>query len=231
MLNNKNNIISSLSMVLSPFLNYGQTWRLVINPVYSLIMLLGIGICVIAANWQFSKSQFYMAPLAQSVHVQGQYLNEYTHYLDNQTLNGTPGYAVITPFKYDSAIYLINRGFVPYKNRLELPVINPIVGNVELTGVLKDYQKPMLLNDSLQDPVFFRMQFINNKHFSLMLNQPVSKKIFHLESGPGLEMSFPDSQPYLNHHRHMGYAVQWGLLALAGLIIWFIASIKRGQKQ
>ena len=231
MLNNKNNIISSLSMIFSPFYNYGQTWKLSFNPVYSLIMMLGIGICLIAANWQFTKSQFYMAPVAQSVHMTGQYLNDYTHYLDNQTLNGQAGYAVITPFKYDSSVYLVNRGFISYENRTELPHVPSVTGTVEITGILKENLKPLLLNESLQDPIFLRVQFINNKHFSMMLNQNVSEKIFLVQEGEGLLNPFPESQPYLNHHRHMGYAIQWGLLAIAGLIIWFIASIKRGIKK
>lgn len=231
MLNNKNNIISNLSMIFSPINNYGQTWKLSFNPIYSLIMMLGIGICLIAANWQFTKSQFYMAPVAQSVHIKGQYLNEYTHFLDNQTLNGQAGYAVITPFQYDSAIYLVNRGFVSYRNRADLPSVPAVMGTVELTGIMKENKKPLLLNESLQDPVFLRVQYINNEHFSMMLNQGVAKEIFLVQKGEGLMSPFPDSQPYLNHHRHMGYAIQWGLLAIAGLIIWFIASIKRGIKE
>jgi surfeit locus 1 family protein len=230
MLNNKNNIMSSLNIITGPLANYGQTWRLTFNPIYSLIMLIGIGICASAANWQFTKSQFYMTPLAQTTHMQGTYLNDYTHFLDNQTLNGRAGYATITPFKYENTIYLINRGFVTYDDRDELPKVTTVEHSVKLTGHLIDYKKPMLLNDSLQDPLPLRIQYINTKHFAIMLGQPVVDRIFQLESGPGLAQAFPVSEPYLNHHRHMGYAIQWGLLALAGLVIWIIASIKREEK-
>jgi surfeit locus 1 family protein len=230
MLNNKNNMMSSLSMITNPFASYGQTWRLTFKPFYSLIMLLGIGICASAANWQFSKSQFYLAPIAQTMHMEGKYLNDFTHYLDNQTLNGKAGYAVITPFDYENTIYLINRGFINYKNRDELPRVPIVESSVKIVGHLIDYKKPMLLNDSLQDPLAFRVQYISNRSFSTMLSQPVVKKIFQLESGPGLAQAFPVSEPYLNHHRHMGYTIQWGLLALAGLVIWIIASIKREEK-
>jgi surfeit locus 1 family protein len=230
MLNNKNNIMSTLNIFSNPFAKYGQTWRLTFNPVYSLIMLLGIGICASAANWQFTKAQFYLAPLAQTLHMEGRYLNEYTHYLDNQTFKGKAGYAVITPFEYDGTTYLVNRGFISYKNRNELPKVSGIEGSVTLTGHLKEYQKPMLLNDSLQDPLYLRVQYINNNHFSLMLSRTVSEKIFQLEKGEGLVQAFPRKEPYLNHHRHMGYAIQWGLLAIAGLIIWLIASIKKSKK-
>ena len=229
MLNNKNNIISSLNIIMTLFSSYGQTWRLSFHPIYSLVMLIGIGICVVAANWQFTKSEFYLAPIAKSVHVNGQYLNEYTHYLDNQTLNGKAGYAVITPFKYEKTIYLVNRGFIAYESRNALPEVESINETVEITGFLKAYKKPMLLNDSLQDPLFLRIQYINHKQFSMMHELPVAEKILHITSGPGLINAFPDTDPYLSQHRHMGYALQWFLLALSGLVIWLIASIKRGN--
>lgn len=229
MLNNKNNIISNLNIIKSPFSNYGQTWYLRFHPKYSLIMLIGIGVCITAANWQFTKSQGYLAPAPFSFHLEGRYLNEQTHFLDNQTLNGAPGYAVITPLEYEKTIYLVNRGFVSYENRDELPAVEPVLGIVQLEGVLKRYQKPMLLNDQLQDPIFTRIQFINIKHFSLMNEYPVAKKIFHLTKGKGLVKPFPNVDPYLSQHRHLGYAVQWFLLALAGLVIWLIASIKKGE--
>lgn len=229
MLNNKNNIISSLNILLTPFSSYGQTWRITFHPIYSLIMLIGISICVAATSWQLTKSEHYLAPISKPIHVDGQYLNEYTHYLDNQTLNGKPGYAVITPFKYEQTIYLVNRGFVAYENRNELPEVETINNTVVITGILKEYQKPMLLNDSLQDPIFLRIQYIDFKQFAMMHEFPVVEKILHVTSGPGLINSFPDKDPYLSQHRHMGYALQWFLLALAGLIIWLIASIKRGN--
>lgn len=229
MLNNKNNITSNLSILRAPFSSYGESWSIKLYPVYSLIMLLGIGICLAAASWQFNKAQFFMTPIAQVSHMQGEYLNQYTHYLDNQTLNGKAGYGVITPFKYEQSIYLVNRGFIAYQNRDVLPRVQPVSGVVKISGYSKNNVKPLLLNDSLQDPLNLRIQFINAKHFQLMLNQPVAQKIFHIESGAGLMTPFPKSQPYLSHHRHMGYAIQWGLLAIAGIFIWLVASIKRGE--
>lgn len=230
MLNNKNNIMTSLSIIWAPISNYGLTWRLTFNPIYSLIMMIGIVICAVAANWQFNKAQVFMAPFAGSLNIKGQYLNEYSHYLDNQTLNGKVGYAVITPFQTEEKIYLINRGFIRYDNRDVLPEIKPVTGKVEITGVLTENRKPMLLNDSLQDPLFLRVQYISHQHFSLMLAHAPEQEIFQLQQGQGLLTAFPQKQPYLSHHRHMGYAMQWGLLAMAGIIIWLIASIKRGEK-
>ncbi len=211
-------------------MNVNRNWHFVIKPLYSFIMLLGIGICFTAAYWQYQKSIFYQAPANQVLHMQGTFLNEYNHFLDNQTFNGQAGYALITPFDYEGHIFLVNRGFVGYKNRDALPQVDAVTGLVTIEGVIKQHHKPLLLNDSLQDPVNTRIQFIDEKYFSSLLNQNVNDEIFVQQSGPGLLQSFPETKPYLSYHRHQGYAVQWLLLAICGVIIWIIASIKRGEK-
>ncbi|MEY8264097.1 MAG: SURF1 family protein, partial [Bermanella sp.] len=213
------------SMISNPLQGYRRSWYLSIKPLYSLIMLLGIGICLAAGLWQYQKSQFYLAPPAQSVQMEGRYLNEFTHFLDNQTLHGRAGYAVITPFVHGAGIYLVNRGFVSYLSRDQLPPVVPVTQAVSLLGVVLSNKIPMLLNDRLADPISQRVQYIDNKYFSALTGQPVLRDIFHLQEGAGLQALMPQKAPYLNHHRHQGYALQWLLLAVAGLIILLVASI------
>ncbi len=208
MLSNKNNKINPFkSITLNPLLGFKRSWYISIKPLYSLIMLLGIGICLAAGIWQYQKSQFYLAPVAQQVHMKGHYLNEYTHFLDNQTLHGRAGYAVITPFVYEASVYLVNRGFVSYESRDQLPRVTPIIETATLTGLVLTNNIPMLLNSRF-----------------------VVKDIFHLKQGAGLQTLMPVKSPYLSHHRHQGYALQWLLLAVAGLIILVLSSIKTGLK-
>jgi len=211
-------------------MNVNRNWHFVIKPLYSFIMLLGIGICLTAAYWQYQKAMFYQAPASQVRHMQGTFLNQYSHFLDNQTLNGQAGYALITPFQYETDIFLVNRGFVGYDSRDVLPTIQAVTGEVTIEGQLKQHHKPLLLNNSLQDPLKARIQFVDEKYFSSITSQAVSDEIFMQKSGPGLLQAFPETQPYLSHHRHQAYALQWFLLAICGGIIWLLASIKRGKK-
>ena len=192
-------------------------------------MLLGIAICMSASFWQYQKSVFYQAPVAQTLHMQGQFLNEHNYYLDNQTLDGKVGYAVITPFLYDGQFYLVNRGFIAYAVRDTLPKINEVKGVVQIDGILKQHHKPLLLNNRLQDPVRNRIQFIDEKYFSQLLHANVSSEIFIQQSGDGLLSPQPQNSSYLSHHRHQAYAVQWLLLGICGIFILFIASLKRGN--
>ena len=209
--------------------NVNRNWHFVIKPLYSFIMLLGIAICFSAAFWQYQKSVFYQAPIAQSLHMQGQFINEFNHYLDNQTLNGKVGYALITPFQYEDKFYLVNRGFIAYEDRDTLPIVPPVIGTVKIDGILKQHHKPLLLNNILQDPLANRIQFIDEKYFSSLLDQSVSSEIFIQQSGHGLLSPQPQKSSYLSHHRHQAYAVQWLLLGICGIVILLIASLKRGN--
>ncbi len=231
MLSNKNNKINPFkSIILNPSLGFKRSWYISIKPLYSLIMLLGIGICLVAGIWQYQKSQFYLAPVAQQVHMKGHYLNDFTHFLDNQTLHGRAGYAVITPFVYDASVYLVNRGFVSYESRDQLPRVTPINETATLTGLVLTNNIPMLLNSRLLDPISNRIQYIDIKYFSQLTGLAVVNDIFHLKQGAGLQTLMPVKAPYLSHHRHQGYALQWLLLAAAGLIILVLSSIKTGLK-
>ena len=192
-------------------------------------MFLGISICVAAAAWQYQKSMFYLAPVAQQVHMEGKYLNDLTHYLDNQTLNGRAGYAVITPFEYENTVYLVNRGFISFESREKLPVVEPVFGKVTIEGLLLANRKPMLLNSKLNDPLKQRIQFIDEQYFSNSIHKNIALNIFHLKKGLGLLVLQPVKAPYLSHHRHKAYALQWILLAFAGIMILFFSSISRGK--
>lgn len=213
-----------------PLQSYNKYWYFNFKPLYSLIMFLGISICLAASAWQYQKSMFYLAPVSQQVHMKGQYLNEHTHFLDNQTLNGRAGYAVITPFKYEDSIYLINRGFITYKDRNQMPIIDAVKGPITIEGLLAINKKPLLLNTNLHDPIESRIQFIDHQYFSMITSGRVVKDIFHLKQGPGIFSLQPSKAPYLSHHRHKAYALQWLLLGIAGIVILFVSSIGRGKK-
>ncbi len=228
MLSNKNNKMNPFKIILlNPVSALRKSWSLDIRPLYSLIMIFGIILCSLAATWQYQKSIFFLAPKADQVQMPGHYLNQYTHYLDNQTLAGKVGYAVITPFKYEHNIYLVNRGFIAYENRDSLPMVENIKGLQTLHGLLSVNNKPMLLNETLQDPIQKRIQYIDRRYFSRLLRKQPKEKILRLKEGAGLLLMQAEKEPYLSHHRHLAYALQWGLLALAGLCILCISSIKR----
>lgn len=211
-------------------LSVSRNWQFEVKPLYSLVMLLGIVICFFAASWQYNKSIYFQAAKIQTVELYGQYMNEYTHYLDNQTLNGKAGYAVITPFKSEGKVFLINRGFVAFENRDYLPVVEKISGKTTIKGTLKEYKKPLLLNETLQDPLQYRIQFIDEFGFERLLGSHIEPLVVMQDSGKGLLEKQEESTSYLSQHKHQAYAMQWFLLALCGVCVLVLGSLKRGSE-
>ena len=218
-------------MVFTPVVEFIQARYFKFRPVYSFVMVLGISVCTIAGFWQYQKALFFTQPQAQILHIQGEYLNQHNFYLDNQTHSGQVGYAVITPFHYDGAIYLVNRGFIAYENRDALPNIEPAMGKVVLKGRLHVNHKPLLLNTTLIDPIKNRIQFVDKAMFEGLLNRTVQNEVFVLREGPGLLTKTKEKEPYLNHHKHQAYALQWFLLAVCGLFIWLFASMNKRENE
>lgn len=217
--------------MVTPLVEFFQARQFKFRPVYSFVMLLGISVCALAAVWQYQKAQFFTQPKAQVLHIEGEYLNQHTHFLDNQTHNGKVGYAAITPFLNDGTLYLVNRGFIAYGNREVLPKVNDVTGKVTLLGRLHVNQKPLLLNTTLQDPIKNRIQFIDHQYFSSLINSQakhsLNSEIFVLKEGPGLLTKANEKVPYLSHHKHQAYALQWMLLGVFGLAIWLVASLQK----
>jgi len=209
-----------------------SSWGLIhkhfsIRPVYTAIMVLGVSLCLWAAQWQYFKAQSYQEPSVERIELNGQFINSETHFLDNQTLNGNVGYAVITPFSSDQGTYLVNRGFVHAANRDSLPDVDFIQGRHLISGRLKPATDPMVLSQSTPDKFTNRIQTIDLEYFSERLSGSLKPSILVLESDAGLLQPFSPKDAYLSHHRHLAYALQWGLLAMAGVIIWLVASYKK----
>jgi len=231
MLPNKNNTMSSFNMFYTPSFGIGRGWIFRFNTLYSLVMFLGIGICLWAAFWQYGKAQTFTTIPNQSVTLSGVFLNDHTRYLDNQTLNGQVGYAVITPFKVDEKVILVNRGFVALTTREALPSVKPVFGSQTIEGRSYPVVKPLVLPTDRQEMLKERIQYISLEAFNLDSEETVANDVIHMESGVGLLSEFSETSPYLSEHRHLAYAVQWILLAIAGLLIWLIASIKKSKEK
>jgi len=210
-------------------LNVNRNWHFEFKPVYGLIMLFGIVLCFVAAFWQFNKSISFKEVVYQPLDFQGTFLDEHTYYIDNQTFEGKAGYSVVTPLASDGKIFLVNRGFIPYELRDQLPDVQDVKGKVNISGVLGPINKPILLNETLQDPIHKRLQYVDQAFISKQLNHKLEAEIITQQSGEGLLIPLPLKSPYLSHHRHQAYAIQWLILGLCGVFILLIASLKRGE--
>ena len=167
------------------------------------------------------------------VKVTGRYDNHSPLLLDNRVRRGRPGYEVISPFQtMEGQWLLVNRGWVEASlDRRVLPEITEVKEPVVLTGYL--YQSPgkqvMLGEDNWA--VGAGPKVIQNA-----APDNVSEKLgkvfydYHLRLETDSPGAYETGWMIVNVQpgKHTGYAVQWGALALALIILSIFANSNLG---
>lgn len=179
----------------------------------------------------------------RQLQITGHFLNEYQIYLDNQIAQGQVGYRVITPFQPSgqSKILLIDRGWIPLgKSRNELPIIKPVLSEQTLVGTINLPANGLQLNNlfsktpektinQISWPLRTqRIAFLNLESLLLQKLYP-----FILQLNPQDPMGFNIQAITFNPtpNRHLGYAIQWLVMAIAVLIYYFAINLHFKPKQ
>ena len=168
------------------------------------------------------------------VRLKGQYLNNKQFVYDNQIVDQVSGYYVLTPFKLEnhSSAIVINRGFIPWngdrekladisidntKSEIKVQISKPIK-RIELKPSEISNNFPTLI----QAVDLVKMSEIAGVNFSSMVGL--------------LDASMDDGfvrkwEPYTGSiEKHIGYAVQWFLMAIVLGIIGIRIAIKQRKK-
>lgn len=166
----------------------------------------------------------------------GRFDNQHSLLLDNKIFHGEVGYEVYTLF-FAQGIkqpLLIDRGFIPKgEERKILPKIKPIIGSVEIMGMINLPPAYFALGGMLdtvdQEQGVTRVEYINLTELDEYL---------HLSLFPYIVTLAPN-QPYayktewqiitMPAEKHRGYALQWFALALTLLILFFVLNRKAGK--
>lgn len=178
----------------------------------------------------------YAAPLAEAnlqrrIEVNGQWLNQWTIFLENRTMQGKPGFWVLTPLQIaPGKALLVQRGWVArdliYSDKL--PAIDTPRGVVEVQG--RWIPAPSVMYELTSKP-----DNLSDRHGFATLRQNVDVKLLADETGlellanvrqtgapsDGLQRDWSSSLSGADKNR--AYALQWFALAAlsAGLFTWF----------
>lgn len=167
--------------------------------------------------------------------VRGRYRPEWTIFLDNQVLDGTPGYEVLTPLAIEGAnrFMLVNRGWVPWgETRRKLPAIETPDGMMELAGRLRMPPKEYFtLEDDAEISEFRpRWQNLDLERYERLTGLSVSPLVLQLDpadsEGGGFVRRWPAYQDNWIQ-RHKAYAVQWFALALTLAALYVVLNLKK----
>jgi surfeit locus 1 family protein len=168
------------------------------------------------------------------VRLQGKYLSDKQFIYDNQIVDQVSGYYVLTPYALEgqSKAILINRGFIPWNGRRDK--LADIVIGQETREIKVQISKPikrMELKPSevgIQFPVLIQ---------SIVLQDMADRAKVDFSSVIGLLDASASNgfirkwEPYTGSiEKHIGYAVQWFLMALVLAIIGIRIAIKQRKK-
>ena len=183
---------------------------------------------LIADERKLLDKEFY------EVRLQGNYLNEKQFVYDNQIVDQVSGYYVLTPFILTDqlGVILVNRGFIPWNGQREkfadiavdsvsreikVQVSSPIK-RMELKATDVSRQFPVLI----QAIDFDVLEEVSKLEFVKVVG------LLDPSSSDGYVRKW---EPYTGSiEKHIGYAIQWFLMALVLAIIGLRIGLKRRKK-
>ena len=168
------------------------------------------------------------------VRLQGKYLSDKQFIYDNQIVDQVSGYYVLTPYALEgqSKAILINRGFIPWNGRRDK--LADIVIGQETREIKVQISKPIKRMElkpsevSIQFPVL--IQSIDLQDMADRAKVDFSSVIGLLDASASNGF-IRKWEPYTGSiEKHIGYAVQWFLMALVLAIIGIRIAIKQRKK-
>jgi len=165
------------------------------------------------------------------VRLQGSYIDDKQFIYDNQIVDQISGYYVLTPFilKGASKAVLINRGFIPWSGRRD-KLADIDIGEM-LTEVKVQISKPvkrmeLKVSETTGDfPILIQALDLDEMSAIASLDLGSVVGLLSPESENGFVRQW---EPYTGSiERHIGYAIQWFLMALVLAFIGIRLALKQ----
>lgn len=160
----------------------------------------------------------------QPVRLSGFFDQTHSVLLDNRTREGRPGVELLQPFfdEPSEQWVLINRGWLPWPDRRQMPVFSTPEGQVRLSGWVYRPAESAVTLIQTQNSIGWPRVTSNADAPGLWreLDRPGVSFEVRMRPGPG---SYQVDWPIvaMSPQKHQGYAVQWFALA-AALIALFV---------
>ena len=209
----------------------------------SFIALILVGLCLLAANWQYhrgldrqarnskieanlGKSEISLSTISnlskiaeyewRTVRIGGNFDRNHEVLLRNHyNADGKYGFEYLTLFNVKNQRFWVDRGWVKAgETALTRPLLpNTPTSEIEIVGRLR-------IDSALPKGSFFAIPATGNLINSWNLKSKVQTEDFYIDliSGPGVTPESPAELPELSDGPHLAYALQW--LFFAGLIIY-----------
>lgn len=169
------------------------------------------------------------------VKVRGEFVPEWTVYLDNRPYKGVAGFHVMTPMRIGNSDthVLVVRGWIKrdVANRTKLPPISTPAGTVEIEGVARRSAGHVLelgKAETLQRGAI--VQNVDASDFEKAAGMKMQP--FVLEQAGDLQDGLMRDWPRASTgvEKHQGYAFQWYALAVTALLFFVVTGFRRGNE-
>lgn len=178
-----------------------------------------------------------LATLPQKVKVRGQFLHQYTVWLENRPMQDRVGFLVVTPLVLEPSkgVVLVLRGWAPrnLQDRTQLPAVAQPEGLVDVDG-LAISSPPRVLELAQGDaasvlPAIW--QNLNYDKFEQASGLKVPRYVIQQNGSfqDGLNRSW--ARPASGVDRHRGYAVQWYALSITIIVATMFFVIRHRQRK
>lgn len=227
-----------------PALTFDFNWKLTLCVVFlfPILVMLSIwqvdraeGKIQLKADWQRQQAQ---APVAfertqsyreyQRVVLEGEFVTDYIWLRENQFYNGQLGYNVIMPLKISNDVYVaIDRGWVlgsPMRDFV--PEFSTPSGVQRVTGALMTPSDSKLIREAETKAKSWphKILEIDLGVMSMQSDLDLENKVLTIDADSPSALTVHWRPINVSPAKHYGYAVQWGLLALALIILYLVAS-------
>ncbi len=155
--------------------------------------------------------------------LKGHYDNDTQFIYDNQIVNSTAGYYVLTPFILENkTAILVNRGFVPWHGNREKLTDIKISNNTTTIKVqlIAPKQRIKLKQQNIDTTFPVLIQSLNIRQLSQLSGYQIVPMLAQLDVKANNGFYRKWKPFYGSVDKHLGYALQWFLMAL---VLSFIA--------
>ena len=173
--------------------------------------------------------------LYQRFSIRGRYDGEHQVLIDNMIFNGRSGYQILTPLRTGNESVLVNRGWVPANpDRSILPDISVDDRPRQISGRLSRLPRPGLRLDAPEIAAEAswprRLLFPRAPELIAQIGYTVYgyQLLLDAEIEDGFERDW--SPQLMSPEKHLAYAIQWFLLALTLVVIFFIVNWKTPEE-
>lgn len=237
-------------------MNAGES-RLGWNPGWQISIFAGVFIplFIVLGTWQTQRAEHKDTLLAQVAAVQSMPATsieaalerddpnfaivafqgiadpERLFYLDNRVRDGVPGVEVVLPVQTAAGGVLVNLGFLPKPQRIQLPSPPILPRDISIQGYLYRPDKPRVVLSEQNLSQWPRLlQRLDWDLAQEALGQSLIPWQVRIDPGSPYALTTDWTVSVSGPERHRGYAFQWFAMAFALTLLFVIVGVKRAPR-